>query len=385
MGYSQIIPTNISKMQNRVFGPLTFRDLGFLLGSLAVGAAIFGIIPEEFGMFLRGFFAVVFGSFGLILGFLHLVIDIEPIEKSMFTLLEYKNSAKVMLWKKELISESGHYATDSTQSFFPFYITEDGILIYHDNGGGAALIKVDGVDYQLLSSYERDGIIGNFGSFLDSTNFPLQILIKTTPLDLRAFMENSNENIKNNKNHEGLLDASYDYLGLLEAYESADHIFNKTMYIVLPYTHEGEIAGNKSLGIASATNMEKVKKQNPINSFFNKKRNNDLDLSALQTQEFSEEFTIKILEDRMQNVLQFISSIQGVSAKKATLPEYVELFYYFFNINESNITSILKNSPNNNFASYSPDYSRIKEERKMQTRDNTKVEDRKKYVLDDLL
>jgi hypothetical protein len=70
------------------------------------------------------------------------------------------------------------------------------------------------------------------------------------------------------------------------------------------------------------------------------------------------------LSDRKQIVVQFVNGIAGIHCRQATLPEYVELFYYFFNINESNIKAILDRNPTDNFASNTPEYQQIRQRAK---------------------
>ena len=365
MSQAQIIPGNISKMQNRVIGPLTFRDIGVIMGSFGLAVLVFFIIPLDgtIGMLFKGLPAVLVLAIGLGIGFLHFLTDIPPIEEYFFTWLNYKNLPKKMVWKKEIVHASGYYASDSTQSFFPFEINKEGILLYHDDGGGAILLKVEGVDYQLLSVDERNVIIATFGDFLDTLKFPIQILTKTTPLDLRLFEGNATLYIEQNKQYPGLKSASEDYLKLLQNYNYADFIYNKNMYIVIPYTREADNAGNASMGMVSnASNVEGIRGNNPINNILKgKTKDNSLDLSALQAKEFSKEQTIKTLKDRANIVQQFLDGLQGVNCRKATLPEYVELFYYFFNINESNIRHILSHNPTDNIASSFPGYADIRE------------------------
>ena len=363
MSQAQVIPGNISEMKNRVVGSLTFRDIGVIMGALGLAVLIFFSIPYtgSLAVLVKGLPAIMVFLIILAVGFIHFLTDIPPIEKFFFLWWSYRSLPKKMVWKKEIRHTAGYYASDSTQSFFPFEINKDGFLLYHEDGGGASLLKISGVDYQLLSADERNVIISTFGDFIDSLNFPIQILTKTTPLDLRLFNADAAEYVSNNSQYNGLYNASLDYQQLLQNYQRADFIFNKTMYIVIPYTQEAEDAGNASMGMVSnASNFEAMKSSNPINNLLKKNKQSSLDLSALQSKEFSKEFSIKILNDRTKIVEQFLSNLQGVSCSRATLPEYVELFYYFFNINESNIRTILAQNPTDNISSNFPAYSEIK-------------------------
>lgn len=384
MGQPQVIPGKIADMQNRVFGPLTFRDIGFLMASVALSAVTFTMLSGV-NTWLAALGAVFTAAIILGVGFIHLIMDIEPLEKYIVTWYGFESSAKEMTWKKEIVDERGYYAANSTQSFFPFNIDQDGILFYHDNGGGALLLKVEGVDYQLLSEAERDVIIATFGDFIDKIKFPIQILIKTTPIDLREYISQAKKDLEKNRPHENLYNATNDYWVFLQQYQSADFIFNKSMYLVLPYTPSGEIAGNQSLGIASAASTDSLKSNSPLNKLFKKNektKEGELDLSVLREKEYSKEFTRKTLVERSQVVLSFISGLNGVNSRRATLPEYVELFYYFFNVHESTIRTILDREPTGNLASTSSEYKEIRERASII---QEKKEENKTFDLDELL
>jgi hypothetical protein len=362
MGEPQVMPGNISDIQNRIIGNFTLRDIGVAMVSLALPAAFFSFIFDLTGNFILGFIpAIILGAFFISIGFMHMFSDMEPVEKWIVSWFHFKSSPKEFIWKKEIIDMNGYYASDSTQSFFQFNINPDGILLYHNDQGGAALLKIEGVDYQLLSGGERDVVISTFGDFLDSLNFPIQLLIKTTPLDLRNQIFDAKKYIEQNQQYERLQQASMDYAAFLEGYQESNWIYNKSMYIILPYTQKSEDAGNQSLGLVNTASAENIRTKNPINKMMGKSGEDSLDLSALRTKEFSKEFTTKVLSDRIQVVSQFISSMPGISCIKASLPEYVELFYYFFNINESNIKSILAKNPSDNLASSVSGYKEMKE------------------------
>jgi len=72
---------------------------------------------------------------------------------------------------------------DSTQRYLPFSEIRDNIVIMKD-GSARIVLKVEAVNFLLKSEQEQDAIIYSFQRFLNSLQFPIQILIRSLKVDI---------------------------------------------------------------------------------------------------------------------------------------------------------------------------------------------------------
>lgn len=382
---SYTIPQNIKDIRNRIFFLFSFRDIAALFISLGVGASIgYAFMPLGwFAFFLGGIFSIM----SLYASFMHIFNrDMMPIEKMFPIWLDFFLAEKTMVWKKEY-APSGEYLKDATQSMLLFTIDEDGILLFDGEGqGGAMLLKVNGVDYEMLSIEEQDVVASTFGSMLDTLKFPVQLLVKSGRPDMRPYIEEALAIAKDAamRGDEKIKSAAIDYAAFLDAYQEADEVFEKAMYMIIPYNPESERAGNASLGymnvavgggfVPKKSRKGKGKKQKKI------------DIASLQGESgFNKETTRRVLKERAAQAIQFLKSMPGVSAYVAAQHEYVELFYYYFNLNESIIREILDRTSMigkkiESIASYGPQLASVAE---LKTEATVEIE--RQASLDELL
>ena len=65
-------------------------------------------------------------------------------------------------------------------------ITDDLVLL--KSGGGAIVLQTGAVNFGLLSEREQLAIIASFGQMLNSLSFPIQILLRSTRLDITSYI-----------------------------------------------------------------------------------------------------------------------------------------------------------------------------------------------------
>jgi type IV secretory pathway VirB4 component len=76
----------------------------------------------------------------------------------------------------------------STQEHLPIAGIEDGVVLMSD-GSVRALLKVEPTNFELKSEQEQDAIIYSYQSFLNSLEFPIQIVIRSKKLDLETYLQ----------------------------------------------------------------------------------------------------------------------------------------------------------------------------------------------------
>ena len=65
------------------------------------------------------------------------------------------------------------------------------------DGGLRAVIKVSGLNLDLKNADEQDVVIQQYKRFLNGLDFPIQILVRSTYLDLTHYLNYMKDNVKN--------------------------------------------------------------------------------------------------------------------------------------------------------------------------------------------
>ncbi len=84
---------------------------------------------------------------------------------------------------KSVKPKKSTHQDDSTQRYLPFSEIRDNIVIMKD-GSARIVLKVEAVNFLLKSEQEQDAIIYSFQHFLNSLQFPIQILIRSLKVDI---------------------------------------------------------------------------------------------------------------------------------------------------------------------------------------------------------
>ena len=91
----------------------------------------------------------------------------------------------------------------TTQRYLPFSQIRDNLIIMKDSSARVVL-KCSTINFLLKSTEEQDSIIISFQRFLNSIDFPVQIIIRSKKLDLDNYIQKLNNlaiNQKNLNNH----------------------------------------------------------------------------------------------------------------------------------------------------------------------------------------
>lgn len=124
----------------------------------------------------------------------------------------------------------------STQRHLPFSQLRENIIIMKDSSARSVL-RCSTINFLLKSEEEQDAIIISFQRFLNSLDFPVQIMIRSTKLDIDGYLEKLKDKALNQKN-ELLQNQTYEYIEYLKKLVEVAQIMKKEFYIVLPFDQE---------------------------------------------------------------------------------------------------------------------------------------------------
>lgn len=142
------------------------------------------------------------------------------------------------LWDQSKIQKSKHDKVFNTETMLPVSEIKWDTIILKD-GWLRAIIKVDGLNLDLKNFDEQQIVLEQYKRFLNGLDFPVQILIRNSYLDLSDYLNYMKANVERieNKTLKGQWD---EYLKFLEDIDLKQGlIYTKEFYIVVPY-YEGE-------------------------------------------------------------------------------------------------------------------------------------------------
>jgi len=195
-----------------------------------------------------------------------------------------------------------------TQQFLDVEEIRDGVVILK-NGGMRSVLMVSSVNFDLKSTDEQDAIISYYQSFLNSLDFPIQIVISSRKVNLKHYLEDLIQKSKEQTN-ELLHLQMEEYIRFIKGLVDMVDIVNKTFYIVVPFSPI------ESKGEGPVEKIKNLFKGGKAVSSTEKKVN----FAAYRDQ----------LLQRVEHV-QYGLNGAGVRMVSLNTQELIELYYSFYN------------------------------------------------------
>ena len=213
------------------------------------------------------------------------------------------------LGAKETVRSKKKPANASTQRYLPIAeIKEDTLVL--KNGGLRAIMKINSLNFNLKSEVEQQGIIAGYQAFLNTLIFPVQILTRSTRLNIDPYIKGLKD--MGAKQENSLLkEQTNDYADFMEKLVDIADIMQKSFYIVVP---------------VDTTNKTK---RGLFQRFLDWLNAEDTKSKALQR---NREFMAynKLLRDRITLVQSGLENI-GITMRRLNTNELVQLFYSIYN------------------------------------------------------
>lgn len=129
---------------------------------------------------------------------------------------------------------------NTTQNSLLISEIRDGMVIMHD-GSFRAVIACKSINFDLMSSREREGVEFSYQNFLNALYFPVQIFIRSQRVDIGPYIDRlvairrSQDNMLLNV----LMD---DYINFIDALSQEANIMDKSFFIIVPYYPAGDMS-----------------------------------------------------------------------------------------------------------------------------------------------
>ena len=209
----------------------------------------------------------------------------------------------------------GKKTSSTTQSFLDVAeVKEDTVVL--KSGALRAILAVSAINFDLKSTDEQEAIISQYQAFLNSIDFPIQILVSSRKLNMNNYLEFLESKEKTQKN-ELLRMQIGEYRNFIEQLVSVSNIMDKKFYIVVPFSP----IENKDKGFL-----------NNVTSLINPQKN------ILEKRENFETYKSQLYQ-RVDHITFSLSRI-GVRIAPLKTEEIIELLFNSYNPAIFNSTEI---------------------------------------------
>ncbi|MCD6421854.1 hypothetical protein J7L13_00690 [bacterium] len=122
----------------------------------------------------------------------------------------------------------------STQQFLPIADIRDDLIVL-TSGELKAVLRVSGVNFDLLSRKEQEQVLYAFQTFLNSLEFPVQILIQSRPVNLEPYLQHLQE-VALHQPTEALKIETYEYISFIKQLGRLGTLMDKSFYVIVGYS-----------------------------------------------------------------------------------------------------------------------------------------------------
>ncbi|MBM3256004.1 MAG: hypothetical protein FJZ04_00845 [Candidatus Moranbacteria bacterium] len=195
-----------------------------------------------------------------------------------------------------------------TQQFLDIEEIRDGVVVLK-NGSLRAVLMASSINFDLKSTDEQDAIISYYQSFLNSLDFPIQIIVSSRRVNLKHYLEDLVQKSKEQTN-ELLHLQMEEYIRFIKGLVSMVDIVNKSFYIVVPFSPIESAKGGP---------LEKIK---------------ELFAGGKEVTSKEKQANFQVYKDQLWQRVEHVQyGLNGAGVRMVALntQELIELYYSFYN------------------------------------------------------
>ena len=212
------------------------------------------------------------------------------------------------------------------QNKVPIKEIRDGIIILKNNSL-RAILKCSSLNFFLRSVEDQNALTLKYQEFINSLDFPIQVLILSRRLNLEKYLDTLEEKKKTQENELLRIQISQ-YTEYIRKLVEITNLVNKEFYVIVPYN---PIVINDQGIVAKVENLFKIKSS----------QSNQSSSEKLIEEKFSN--WRYQLQTRVEYIAGGISSL-GVQVNLLKDEETINLFYQLYNLGqEEKIIGNIKN------------------------------------------
>lgn len=224
-------------------------------------------------------------------------------------------------------------APTSSQNSLLFSEMRENMIIMND-GSFRAVVECESINFDLMSSREREGVEFSYQNFLNSLHFPVQVLIRSRRVDIGPYIDRLLD-IRRSQDNMLLNVLMDDYINFIDILSQEANIMDKKFYIVVPFYPAGD--------------LNEIKKQAKglFDSFFGGKK----EVAITKIDQVAYEKAKDEIKNRIDLVMSGLFQM-GVKSGQLSTRQLGELFYGSYNPDTSARQSIGEINPSELTATY---------------------------------
>jgi len=202
----------------------------------------------------------------------------------------------------------------STQNSLLLSELRDGMIIMAD-GTFRAVIACKSINFDLMSSREREAVEFSYQNFLNALYFPIQVLIRSQRVDIGPYLERL-DGIRRSQDNMLLSVLMDDYIQFVDILSQEANIMDKSFFIIVPYYPSG--------------NLDTVVEQSKglFGKLFGVGGSNNSTITKIDKDTYNK--AKDEIKNRVGSVVDGLSQV-GVRAVQLNTKELGELYYNVYN------------------------------------------------------
>lgn len=180
------------------------------------------------------------------------------------------------------------------------------------DGSFRAIIASKSINFDLMSSREREGVEYSYQNFLNALYFPIQIFIRSQRVDIGPYIDKL-VTIRKSQDNMLLNVLMDDYINFIDVLSQEANIMDKSFFVVVPYYPSGDLTNvvEQSKGIFS--------------KLFAKQKTTATKIDQVTYTKAKDE-----IKNRVDSVMSGLFQI-GVQSVQLNTKELGELYYNMYN------------------------------------------------------
>lgn len=185
-------------------------------------------------------------------------------------------------------------------------------MVIMADGSFRAVVQCQSINFDLMSDAEREGVELSYQNFLNSLNFPVQIVIRSQRIDIGPYVEKL---VTARRNQDNMLLGVLmdDYINFIDILSQEVNIMDKSFYVVVPFFPAG-----------TASNLVERSK-GFFSSLFAQPKNTITKINAADYQKAKDE-----IKNRVDTVMSGLFQI-GIQSAQLDTQSLGKLYYNFYN------------------------------------------------------
>ncbi|HEU5122173.1 MAG TPA: hypothetical protein VFT59_04975 [Candidatus Saccharimonadales bacterium] len=201
---------------------------------------------------------------------------------------------------------------NTTQNSLLISELREGMAIMSD-GSFRAVVACKSINFDLMSSREREGVEFSYQNFLNALYFPVQIFIRSQRVDIGPYIDRL-VSIRRSQDNMLLNVLMDDYINFIDVLSQEANIMDKSFFIVIPYYPTGDL-----------NNVVEQSK-----GFFSKLFAKNTPSTATKIDKATYDKAKDEIKNRVDSVMSGLFQI-GVKSVQLNTKELGELYYNMYN------------------------------------------------------